>query len=206
MKRRWVALATLILVMFATGVARPWRQIPAAWNPWEPLQLEHAMNPVTRWKLGRLASAPEQCVAVLDEATDDRLDYVVLRDYLPVKDCPLRNVVQLRRTSTRFSAPFTVTCPLAVAWLLYEQRLQRLAEVQFGSAIGTVEHLGSFACRNVYHRASGRRSEHATASALDIAAFVLTDGTRVRILDDWDSAAAPGKAAFLHDTHAAACA
>ncbi|MFU0735376.1 extensin family protein, partial [Klebsiella quasipneumoniae] len=49
------------------------------------------------------------------------------------------------------------------------------------------DHLGSFACRNIYHREQARRSEHATADALDVSGFRLTDGRRISILQGWRS-------------------
>ncbi len=49
------------------------------------------------------------------------------------------------------------------------------------------DHLGSFACRNIYHRQQARRSEHATADALDVSGFRLADGRRVSVLQGWRS-------------------
>jgi len=49
----------------------------------------------------------------------------------------------------------------------------------------------------------GRRSEHATANALDIAGFVLADGTRITLAQDWDEGGA--RAAFLRDLRTGAC-
>ena len=43
-----------------------------------------------------------------------------------------------------------------------------------------------YACRNVNSRAGGRLSEHAKGNAIDISAFVLRDGTRLTVLDDWN--------------------
>ena len=57
-----------------------------------------------------------------------------------------------------------------------------------GSELTRIDHLGSFACRNIYHRPDARRSEHATAEALDIAAFRLANGERVTVLNGWKGA------------------
>ncbi|MFZ4172568.1 extensin family protein, partial [Enterobacter ludwigii] len=54
-----------------------------------------------------------------------------------------------------------------------------------GSELTRIEHLGSFACRNIYHRPDARRSEHATAEALDITAFGLANGERVTVQNGW---------------------
>lgn len=177
------------------------------WNPWAPLSMDHPMTPVTRWKLGTLEDDRRQCLAVLASAKPDSLDYLALDDYTPVAGCPLTNVVRMRQTGVRFNAPFTVTCPLAVRWIMFEQQqLQPLALAHFGQRVAQVEHYGSFACRNIYHRKTGRRSQHATASAFDVAGFSLADGEDVSVLRDWKNPAAPKQSEFLQDLHRSACA
>lgn len=164
------------------------------------------MTPVTQWKLGQLNNDPQQCLEVLGSAESGSFDYLALDDYTPVAGCPLTNVVRIRQTGVRFNAPFTVTCPLAVRWLMFEeQQLQPLALAHLGQRIARVEHFGSFACRNVYHRKTGRRSQHATASAFDVAGFGLTHGDDVSVMRDWNNPAAPERAAFLGELHKAAC-
>ncbi len=49
-----------------------------------------------------------------------------------------------------------------------------------GSALVRIDHLGSYACRNIYNRADARRSEHASAEALDISAFIWRTVSRSR--------------------------
>lgn len=200
---KWLVFLGIIA---AAVVTRPWEYLPPQWNPWEPLRLVDPMTPVTRWKLSQLQDSPEQCVAVLETAPEGTLTYTDLEDYTPVAGCPLTNVVRIRSSGVRFNAPFTVTCPLAVAWVMFEnQELQPLAEQHLGSRIASVDHFGSFACRNVYHRASGRRSQHATANAFDVAGFRLEGGGTVTVLRDWDNAAQPARSDFLRDVHSAAC-
>ena len=61
---------------------------------------------------------------------------------------------------------------------------------------------GGCACRSI---AGGqRRSQHASANALDIAGFRLQDGRRISVLRDWPG---EGEAArFLRLVHEGACA
>ena len=73
----------------------------------------------------------------------------------------------------------------------------------FGSKIEVIEHLGAYSCRRLYGRDSGAWSEHATANAIDIAGFVLADGTRISVLRDWDGDG--DKAAFLRAARDGAC-
>jgi hypothetical protein len=46
-------------------------------------------------------------------------------------------------------------------------------------------------------------SSHATADAIDISGFVLEDGTRISLLQDWDGETR--KAAFLRRANRTAC-
>ncbi|KAA1394957.1 extensin family protein, partial [Escherichia coli] len=65
------------------------------------------------------------------------------------------------------------------------QQARPLTKTWTGSELARIEHLGSFACRNIYSRPDARRSEHATADALDISAFRLANGQRVTVLNGW---------------------
>ncbi|MFA5678562.1 MAG: extensin family protein [Pseudomonas sp.] len=200
---KWLLLLTLLA---GIAISEPWRHLPPQWNPWVPLAIDHPMNLITKWKLSRLQNDPVQCIAALDSAPEGAIDYLALEDYTPVTGCPLSNVVRVRRTGIEYNASFTVTCPLAVAWLMFErQKLQPLADQHIHSGLQRVDHLGSFACRNIYHRDNARRSQHASANAFDVAGFRFADGTHVTVLKDWNNHAAPAKAAFLKDIHRSAC-
>ena len=74
-----------------------------------------------------------------------------------------------------------------------------------------VDHLGSYACRNINRGegavVEGARSRHATADALDISAFVLADGRRISVTQ-WPAATASPDASvplWLRAAHAGAC-
>ncbi|MGB3738299.1 MAG: extensin family protein, partial [Pontixanthobacter sp.] len=66
-----------------------------------------------------------------------------------------------------------------------------------------IVHYGAYSCRRLYGRTEGRWSEHATGNAIDIAGFVLDDGTRVMVLDDWSGSS--DRALFLKDVRDDAC-
>lgn len=203
---RLAKLLAFLLLCLVIYLLRPWDALPPAWNPWEPLSVEHQMTPVTRWKLNQLKGAPEQCRSVLAAAPEDMLAYTPLEDYTPVQGCPLENVVRVDRSEVSFSSSFTISCPWAVAWVMFEgNELQRLALIHLDSPVERIEHYGSFACRNVYNRAEGRRSQHATASALDIAGFRLADGSRVSVLEDWAESDGAEPAGFLRAFQNSAC-
>ena len=71
----------------------------------------------------------------------------------------------------------------------------------FGQPVARVDHFGSYACRNIAR--SNRRSQHASANALDLAGFRLKDGTRITVARDWKGD--DDKARFLRQVKAAAC-
>lgn len=196
----------LILILVAVDYYRAWQYIPPEWNPWARVELDHPMTPITRLKLTGLRDDQQQCIELLATAPDTWLDHLPLEDYTPVESCPLTNVVRVRRTSVELSSTFTATCPLVAAWVMFEQRhLQPLARQHLGSPVAKMDHYGTFACRNIYHRENARRSEHARAAALDVAAFRLADGRRISVLDDWDNEQDPARSEFLKDVHQAAC-
>tara|TARA_B100000678_G_scaffold78712_3_gene65145 strand:- start:347 stop:1042 length:696 start_codon:yes stop_codon:yes gene_type:complete len=78
-----------------------------------------------------------------------------------------------------------VTCEAANAfagWVRFG--VDRAARAYLGSPLARIETMGSYACRNI--AGSNKRSAHARAEAIDVAAFVLEDGRRIRIDGDWD--------------------
>jgi len=96
-----------------------------------------------------------------------------------------------------------VTCPLAqtfAAWARFG--VDRAAQQILGSPLARIETMGSYNCRTVAGR--DRMSGHATASAIDVSAFILADGRRISVLRDWRSAS-PQTRAFLETVHASAC-
>tara|TARA_R110002051_G_scaffold219374_1_gene283266 strand:+ start:58658 stop:59377 length:720 start_codon:yes stop_codon:yes gene_type:complete len=203
---RFLKWVLLILLVIAAVVHKPWDYLPPEWSPWAPLSISHEMTQVTRWKVAQLQESPDHCVAVLEAAPEGWVDYLNLEDYTPVQGCPLTNVVRVRASGLGFSSPFTVTCPMLVAWVMFErQQLQPLALAHLGSAVSRVDHFGSFACRNIYSRENARRSQHASANAFDVAAFRLEDGEQVSVLRDWNNPQAPAKSTFLKAVHDSAC-
>ncbi|WP_183943039.1 extensin family protein [Sphingomonas sp. BK580] len=74
-----------------------------------------------------------------------------------------------------------------------------------GSELSRIVSMGSYACRNtIGTKGPARRSGHALANAIDIAAFELKDGRRISILGDWRSPD-PAVQQFLRTVHASAC-
>nr|WP_207201815.1 extensin family protein [Pseudomonas sp. TH32] len=183
------------------GVWRGWVPLPDEWNPWAPLDVRASPNLLTRFKLGRLQDEPALCDQVLKTSG---LRVTHQADSPADAACPLRNTLRVQGADVGLSSSFLASCPLAVAFALFERHsLQPAAQAVFGQAVTRVDHLGSFACRTIYNRANGRLSEHASANALDIAGFRLADGRTLNVLKDW-----PGdgeEARFLRQVRDGAC-
>lgn len=175
--------------------------IPPSLNPWAPLQIDQPLDWLTRTKLRRLSADPTLCATVLAQA-DMR--------YRPVKDretgpgCGFENAVQIERTSVSVGTPFPLSCRTAVALALWERHsLHPAASTHLDDSVVRIEHLGSYACRNISGRSDDARSRHATADAIDIAGFVLGSGKRIRVATDWGGEGR--EARFLREIHAGAC-
>ncbi|WP_339511775.1 extensin-like domain-containing protein [Pseudomonas sp. RL_15y_Pfl2_60] len=201
---RFVKVLLLLFVLGSgvlLGIWRGWVPLSDAWNPWAPLDVGAQPNWLTRFKLMRLRDDPELCERVL---SGSGLQVVKQQDSPADARCPLQNVVRVQGGDLGLSSSFLASCPLAVAFALFERHgLQPAAQAVYGQKVSQVDHLGSFACRNIYNRENGALSRHASADALDIAGFRLADGRRISVLKDW-----PGQgedARFLRLARDGAC-
>ncbi|WP_390897912.1 extensin-like domain-containing protein [Pseudomonas citri] len=191
----------LLVGVAVLGVWRGWLVLPPQWNPWAPLDVRVPPNWLTRFKLMALRNDPQLCDQAL---ATSRLRVARQADSGVNSDCPLTNVLRVQGGEVALSSSFLASCPLAVAYALFEHHtLQPAAAAAYGQAVTRVDHLGSFACRNMYGRESGSRSQHATASALDIAGFRLANGRTVSVLRDWPKDNADAQ--FLRQVRDGAC-
>lgn len=209
--RAVAAVATRLVLAAAALAALAWaweegrHRLPPQWNPWAPLDLAEPPGPFTAWKLRRATATPAACTAWLDTAG---MRHTPVADRIGDDGCGWQNASRVSGLGrVTFSSTFVLACPAVARLALWERHgLQPAAEQHLGSRVAAIEHLGSYACRNVYGQAEGRRSQHATANAFDIAGFRLADGRRVSVLRDWR--AAPDDApqpAFLRAAHGSAC-
>jgi hypothetical protein len=187
----------LLALALYLGVLR----VPDRWNPWSPLVIADPPNLLTRYKLSRLSSDAALCRSVLEQSSF-RYQWVPDRTTGPA--CGLSNALRVEATSAAVGTPFVLSCRSAVTLALWEQHvLQPQALTHFGRPVARLQHFGSYSCRNVNGADDAPRSQHATADALDLAGFVLSDGRHVRVLADWTGEKSEAK--FLRDIHAGAC-
>ncbi|CAA2109345.1 extensin family protein [Variovorax paradoxus] len=185
--------------------------ISERWNPWAPLDAAAPPDWLTGFRLARARREPALCLAALARTG---MQYDRLPDRATGEGCGFENAVRLRDAGVRLSPAPSLSCPMALSFFMWETHsLQPAARQRFGQPVAAVEHLGSYACRNI-NRGEGAtpgasRSRHATADALDVSGLVLADGRRITVSRDWPRADAPtpgGEAAgLLRDAHAGAC-
>ena len=154
-----------------------------------------------------LSPRPEtrQCLAGLGQA---RASFTPLPDQYYGAGCSTLGTVRLAALQSDDAALALsnlgpVTCPLAqtfAGWARFG--VDRAAQQILGSRLVRIETMGSYACRNV--AGSGRRSAHATASAIDVSGFVLADGRRITVSGNWTSGT-PAERRFLAVIHTSAC-
>ena len=155
-------------------------------DPWSPLYLADPPGWATKKKLVAARTDASICHAVLE------------RSDVPFEKLAAAGAGECRRTdltilplSPLSPATPAVACPVAIGleyWLMHT--VDPAAQEVFGAKIARIDHLGAYSCRRLYGRSEGAWSEHATANAIDIAAFVLDDGTRISVLHDWNGDAA----------------
>lgn len=182
--------------------------VVCAWLFWATarpaaLDLGEAPGPSTGRMLAALRQEPGRCRALLDQA-GVRYERLAPRDDGP--HCGYREALRLR-SGDALSLALTpadppLACPVAAALAAWHWAVVQPAARRFlGVGVVGVDHLGSYNCRHI--AGSSSWSEHATAEALDIAAFRLADGRRISVLDDWRGDGP--EAAFLHRVRAGAC-
>lgn len=193
-------LVLLLLILGGLALAlRGWLHDHPQHNPWAPLELAHPPGWASGMKLAALRDDPNACRAVL------RRGEVAFTALPPQGEgqCRRDDRTSLTGSAIAPAAP-QMTCPVAAGvelWLRHSVR--PAAEELLGSPLARIEHIGTYNCRRIGGGADGAWSEHATGNAIDIAAFVLTDGRRISVLDDWNGSAAEQE--FLRRIQKGAC-
>ncbi|MDR5857483.1 extensin family protein [Caballeronia sp. LZ062] len=201
---RWLMLLAFVAALvFAYGVYTRRIAVPEQYDPFAPLDVRAPPGPLTALKLWRTTHDPRLCDAALAQSG---LQYRPIADTSGPGGCELKDVVRVTQSAdVRFSAPFLATCPLALGMAFFEhQYLQPAAIDVFGERVTRIEHVGSYACRNVNHQKDAALSQHASANAIDLTGFVLANGRRIT-LARWDDDAASPDAVFLRRIHDGAC-
>jgi hypothetical protein len=169
--------------------------LPAAWSPLPALDLGDSGAWLVDWRIAELKRDRALCTRVLKAPVISAS---------PVSPSPY--AVRISNAGGASLSVGTVSCEVAAGiamWLAHEVQPRALAIL--GSRVTSVQHLGSYSCRDVVGRKflPSVRSQHATANALDIGGFRLADGRSVSVLRHWSGTGA--EARFLREIHARAC-
>lgn len=128
--------------------------------------------------------------------------------YTPLPDrsygggCSAYGAVKLLDVGVPLTNAGAMTCPLAekfAAWARYG--VEPAARLILGSPLVRIETMGTYNCRTI--AGSSKMSEHSHSNAVDVAAFVLADGRRITIEDDWNGTRASKE--FLRRVRESAC-
>ena len=174
-------------------------------SPFTALDLTQPVGLFTGRKIAALSDDTQQCHTLLFRAG------IRYRALPPAgqNQCAYDNGVQLiKGGALRIRlAPDQpgMACPVAAALAVWERQvIQPAAERHLGSRVATIEHFGTYNCRRLYGRTTGDWSQHATANAIDVAAFALADGRRISIVGDWVGGSVPEQQ-FLREVRDGAC-
>jgi hypothetical protein len=146
-----------------------------------------------RWK-------PERCLAALNRGG---VDYRPVPAKEMENGCGYGGAVSLQQSGVRYGSRILLQCPAMAALILWERQVLGPAAERYGQKLTAVRHLGTYSCRNTDHRREGRRSEHATANAIDVAGFTFADGSSINVTKDWKDDGTKGR--FLHEVRDGAC-
>lgn len=191
------ALVALLLTGYAFFARRP-QDVP-----WTELDLAQPVGLFTGRKLAALTEQPDKCRALLERAG---IAHVAVRPG-GKGQCAYADAVRLQAGEDAIMltpAAVAPSCPVAAALKLWEwQIVQPAAQRLLGRPVRSISHFGAYSCRRINGRSAGDFSEHATADAIDIAAFTLSDGRSISVAGDWRGDGA--EAAFLREVRDGAC-
>ncbi|NCN83445.1 MAG: extensin family protein [Sphingomonadales bacterium] len=184
-----ISFRAVLLVIALALVLRGYEWVSRDYRmPWTPLSLAAPIGPFTTRKIGALADDTPRCHQLLEEAA---IDYSPLPPVDGGPRCGYDNGVTLAQDQPRdiaYSPAAKTSCPVAVSLVLWEKQIvNAAAREHLGTTVEAITTFGSYSCRRIGGGQSGNYSEHATANAIDIAAFRLADGRTVSVAGHWDA-------------------
>lgn len=194
----WGILAFLVVfAVFRQGWLPPWL------SPLPALDLSVSSPWLVDWRIAELKRDRSLCMRVL---RPPQISAAAVPSRPIDNGCGWTNAVRISSAGGAALSVGTVSCEVAAGialWLAHD--VQPLAQSMLGSRVVSVQHMGTYACRDIRGRKTwlAARSQHALANALDIAGFRLADGRQITVLRHWSGVGA--EARFLREIHARAC-
>jgi hypothetical protein len=133
-------------------------------------------------QLRQFHRSPDACYAAIGKAKG--WTTAPMADTFPSAGCGLRSAIKVKASFIPIAREIDIGCPMAAALHLWmREHVQPAARLHLKMQVTSIETYGTYACRTRNNRPGARLSEHATANAIDISAFVLSDGHRLRVAD-----------------------
>jgi hypothetical protein len=136
-----------------------------------------------RWADTEIIRALEECVELLAP----RRLVVDVSKPIRAGDCGAAAPILVRQVAgVDLMPPTVVNCRIAATlhdWI--ETKLQANAREVVGSSISRIVTASGYACRQRIGTSNTGRSEHSFANAIDISAFITTDGRTIDVLSGW---------------------
>ena len=203
--RRWL-IRILLGGLVVGAVCLVFRQglLPAHLTPLPRLDLANPMPLVVDWQLAELRYDRRLCRETI--ATPGIIKAQQIPDRPLRKGCGLVNAVRMTEAGGARIGVRRVSCQVAAAFALWvENVVQPEAQRIFGKRVVGITNYGTYSCRNIVGNRfwQDRRSEHATANAIDISVFRLAGGVTISVLKHWRGGGK--KAEFLRAVHRGAC-
>jgi len=156
------------------------------------LLLAAAIGPAPAGERPRAPVAPADCLQTLHAAGLRLTPWALRATAMPngvICEAP-QGVSISRGRLLRYQPPARVNCAFAQRLIRFESIVQEEARAALGSPVRAIVQLGTYNCRRMAAYPE-LVSEHAFANAIDVTAFLLTNGLRIDVEHDWVPADRP---------------
>jgi hypothetical protein len=197
--------ALLAVLLLAVGFALTLRQnIPVAFlGLLPPIDLAQPEPWLVDLRLTALRHNSALCQRV---TSSPLIEAHMISDLTMQNGCGWTNSVRMKRAGSVRASFDKITCESAAALALWlNNDVQQIAQDTFGQHVVSLQTFGGYSCRNVIGDplGVGRRSEHATANAVDIRGFTLSNGRSISVRSHWQGDS--NEAQFLRAVRSRAC-
>jgi hypothetical protein len=190
--------------------------LSAGMSPLPAIDLSSGSGWFIDWRLAALAHSRDLCREMFT-GPHARAQPVPDRP-IGADDCGYVNAFSVEQVGGAAIGVSPLTCQATAALALWvEYIVQPEAQRLLGSRVVAIGDMGTYSCRDIRGGAARNqinkilreidpslvRSQHATANAVDVAAFKLANGETVSVLGDWHDKGQKG--AFLRRIHNGAC-
>lgn len=186
-RRRRILLVGSLSVAIVGGIGAELTLAPRH-LPWHPLAIDERAGFATDIKLAVINLGPTSWCERLTAASNT-LAVTSLKPLNGKDNCgwsTALNVDSSGGVSLTGKPPYAMQCPLAAGAHIWMTSVNYRAVEILGSELVRVHHVGTYSCRRMYNRSSGRMSEHAYANAWDVTGFELADGRVVSVQKHWN--------------------